>query len=38
MFAILKVVGDYYNKSHQILEETKQREIFNALVAKEREN
>ena len=37
MFAILKVVGDYYNKSHQILEEAKQREIFNAVVAKEKE-
>ncbi|NCD12309.1 MAG: hypothetical protein EOL93_07130 [Epsilonproteobacteria bacterium] len=37
MFALLKVIGDYYNKSHQILEETKQREIFNALVAKEGE-
>lgn len=37
MFTILQVVGDYYNKSHQILEETKQREIFNAVVAKEKE-
>lgn len=37
MFALLKVVGGYYHKSHQILEETKQREIFNALIAKEKE-
>lgn len=37
LFTILQVVSDYYNKSHQILEETKQREIFNALVAKEGE-
>jgi hypothetical protein len=37
MLTILQVVADYYHKSHHILEETKQREVFNALIAKEKE-
>ncbi len=37
MLTTLQVVADYYHKSHHILEETKQREVFNALIAKEKE-
>lgn len=34
MLATLQVVWDYHNKSHKILEDSKQREIFNLLIAK----
>lgn len=34
MEATLKVVWDHYNKSHEILEDFMQREIFNTLIAK----
>jgi len=34
MFAMLQVTWDYYNKSLQIFEDSKQREIFNLLIAK----
>lgn len=34
MLASLKVTWDYYNKSHKIFEDSKQREIFNLLIAK----
>lgn len=35
MLAMLQVAGNYYHSSHQILEDSKQREIFNALIAKQ---
>jgi len=34
MLATLQTAWDYYNKSHKILEDSKQREIFNLLIAK----
>jgi len=34
MFALLQVTWDYYNKSLKIFENSKQREIFNLLIAK----
>lgn len=34
MIASLKVVLDFYNKAHKVLEDAKQREIFNFLIAK----
>ncbi len=34
MLAALQVVWDYHSKSHKILEDSRQREIFNLLIAK----